>query len=276
MIDISGNTTYFQDKKRRRLITGMVITGMILLFSIVSLLWTPYDVDAMDPTVVFQGPTIRHVFGTDNYGRDIFSRVMAGSGVTFLVALITVIVGMLIGTVIGAVSGYAGGIVDQFLSRVTDILMAFPSVLLALIMISLLGKGDLNIAAALSITMIPRFVRIVRGEIIRNKEKEFVMGARAIGISEIRILFRHVLPCADKAVLSAVGIGFTNAILSEAGMSFLGLGVQPPTPSLGRMLSEAQEFMISAPWYALGTGAWIILMILGFYLISEGIDTEAE
>ena len=155
--------------------------------------------------------------------------------------------------------------------RINDILLSFPSVLLALIFISFLGRGTYNVILALGVLFIPSFARIVRSEVIRFKSQEFVKSAQVMGVSNLRIIFVHIIPNTRVSMLTSVAIGFNNAVLAEASMSYLGLGVQPPTPSLGRMLSEAQGYIVSAPWYAICTGIVIVLIILGFSLISEGL-----
>ncbi len=253
------------------LIIGMVITGVVLFMALLSFFWTPYDPTAMDAALKNQAPSFAHIFGTDNFGRDIFSRVMSGTGTTCLVALCTVGMGGCIGTVVGAVTGYYGGWLDEIIMRLNDSLLAFPSVLLALICISILGPGKYNMVIALGILFVPSFARIVRGEVIRLKELDFVKSARVMGAGKFRIIFVHILPNIKVSLLTCVAIGINNAVLAEASMSYLGLGVQPPTASLGRMISEAQSYLFSAPWYAIFPGLMIVFIILGFGLISEGL-----
>ncbi len=175
---------------------------------------------------------------------------------------------------LGAITGYFGGLLDEVLMRVNDALAAFPSILLALVFISILGGGAYNIILALGIIFIPSFARIVRGEFIRQKELDYIKSARLMGASHFRIMFVHILPNILPALCSAITVGFNNAVLAEAGMSYLGIGVQPPDASLGRMLSEAQGYLFSAPWYALCPGVIIILLILGFSLINEGMGEQ--
>lgn len=266
------------DEGKKKVIIGLALSGVLLLIALTGQFWTPYSPTAMNSSAVMQGPSFTHLMGTDNYGRDVFSRVMAGSGVTFLVAAITVLIGLILGTLLGFVAGYFGGWTDAFLMRLCDVMLSFPSMLFALIMISILGKGKgiENIIIALGVLFIPSFTRIARSEMIRLKSQDFVLGARALGVKTGRILFVHILPNAMHSLLTSVAIGFNNAVLAEAGMSYLGLGVQPPTASLGRMIAEAQDFLFTAPWYSFGAGFWIILMILGFSLISEGLKGMQE
>jgi peptide/nickel transport system permease protein len=197
--------------------------------------------------------------------------VMKGAGTTFLVALGTVLIGTVFGVLIGAFTGYFGGTIDEILMRIIDAVFAFPSILLALVFISLLGTGTYQVVIALGIAFIPSFSRIVRSEFLKYKNMDYVKNARLQGASHLRIMFVHILPNTVSVLLSSIMIGFNNAVLAEAGMSFLGIGVQPPAPSLGRMLSEAQSFLFRVPNYALGPGCAIILMVLGFSLLSDGL-----
>lgn len=256
-------------KKNYNLILGGIITGVMLLFILIGFFWTPYDPEAMDATQKFAGISLQHPFGCDNFGRDILSRVMKGAGTTFLVALGTVLIGTSAGIVIGAFTGYFGGIIDEVLMRIIDAIFAFPSILLALVFISLLGTGTGQVVIALGIAFIPSFSRIVRSEFLKYKNMDYVKNARLQGASHLRIMFVHILPNTVGVLLSSVMIGFNNAVLAEAGMSYLGIGVQPPEPSLGRMLSEAQSFLSRVPNYALAPGIVIILMVLGFSLLGD-------
>ena len=199
---------------------------------------------------------------------------MKGVGTTFLVALGTVLIGTAFGVLIGAFTGYFGGTIDEILMRIIDAVFAFPSILLALVFISLLGPGTYQVVIALGIAFIPSFSRIVRSEFLKYKNMDYVKNARLQGASHLRIMFVHILPNTVSVLLSSIMIGFNNAVLAEAGMSFLGIGVQPPAPSLGRMLSEAQSFLFRVPNYALGPGCAIILMVLGFSLLSDGLKKE--
>lgn len=260
-------------KKKRNwnLILGLSLTLFFLAAAILGQFWTPYPPTQMDALQVNLAPCPAHPMGTDNFGRDILSRVMNGSGNTFFVAVCTVLIGGVIGTAAGALTGYYGGFLDNALMRVSDIILSFPSVLLALLFISLMGPGKYNIILALGILFIPVFARIVRSEVIRCRELDFVKSARVMGVGNLRIIFVHILPNASVSILTTAAIAFNNAVLSEAGMSYLGLGVQPPEPSLGRMLSEAQSYLFGTPWYAIFPGAAIILIILGFSMTGEGL-----
>lgn len=260
-------------KKKRNwnLRVGLVLTLFFLAAAIVGQFWTPYSPTQMDPLSVNLAPCLSHPMGTDNFGRDILSRVINGSGSTFFVAVCTVLIGGIAGTAAGALTGYYGGFLDNVLMRAGDMILSFPSVLLALIFISLLGPGKYNIILALGIIFIPVFARMVRSEVLRCRELDFVKSAKVMGVGNLRIIFVHILPNASVSILTTAAVAFNNAVLSEAGMSYLGLGVQPPEASLGRMLSEAQAYLFSTPWYAIFPGIVIILIILGFSMIGEGL-----
>lgn len=260
-------------KKVRRinLILGIIITGIMLSFVVIGIFNTPFDPTKMNGRLKCVEPSITHLFGTDNFGRDVLSRVMVGSKNTIIVALVTVAIGSIVGIIVGIISGYKGGIVDSVLMRLNDSLTAFPSILVALLFISVSGANMKNLMLALGIVFIPSFTRIVRSEVIKNKNQEYVKAAEAQGVGTLRIIFRHILPNSMDTILSAVAIGFTNAVLAESSMSYLGLGITPPTPSLGKMLSEAQTYLFKAPWMAIAPGVFIVLVALGASLMSEGI-----
>lgn len=258
-------------KHNYSLIIGLILTGIILIITIIGQFWTPYDITGMNSMLKNQAPSLAHLMGTDNFGRDVFSRVMNGCGTTFFVALCTVGIGAVCGIIIGSLTGFYGGIVDEIVMRINDVVISFPSVLLVLIFVSFIGTGKYKIIWALGVAFIPSFSRIVRSEVIRYKSQEFVKSAKVMGAGNLRIIFVHILPNTVVSLLTAAAIGFNNAVLAEASMSYLGLGVQPPDPSLGRMLSEAQAHIFNAPWYALWPGVVIVLIILGFSLISEGL-----
>jgi len=261
--------------KNFNFIMGVILTGLVVLIAIIGCFYTPYDPDAMDAVAKNSGISMDHWMGCDNFGRDIFSRIMEGIRNTFLISLFTVAIGTIVGVLIGAVTGYFGGWLDEILMRINDALFAFPSVLLALVVISLLGTGMFRVTLALGIAFIPSFARIVRSEIKKQVTQDYVESAKLMGAGNFRIIFVHILPNILPVLLSSIMIGFNNAVLAEAGLSYLGIGVQPPDASLGRMLSEAQSFLFSMPWYALFPGTVIVIMVLGFALMAEGI-TQAQ
>lgn len=264
-LNISGKS------KNWNLRLGVFLVSLITIFVVVGLFWTPYEPTAMSAALKNKPPSLAHPFGTDYMGRDILSRVMDGAGTTFFIGVATVFIGLIFGTLVGAFTGYYGGIVDEILMRLNDTLTSMPSILLALVFVSIIGTGKYNIIIALGIIFIPSFARVVRSEYLVQKEMDYVRNAKLMGASDLRIMFVHILPNTRPILLSTITIGLNNAILAEAGMSYLSLGVQPPDASLGRMLSEAQAYLLSAPWFALAPGLMIVLTVLGFSLISENL-----
>jgi peptide/nickel transport system permease protein len=253
---------------------GFIIICFILLITLIGIIYTPYDPNKMNTVIRFMPPSLGHPLGTDNFGRDILSRIMSGSKFTLIVATFTVFIGTVIGSFLGLLAGYVGGIIDEIVMRINDALTSFPGVLLALVLVSVTGQNKYSLIIALGIIFIPSYARIVRSETLRLRNQEFVSSAKLFGASPLRIMLKHILPNVYPSLLPAITIGFSNAILAEASMSYLGFGIQPPDPSLGRMLSEAQSYMISAPWYALAPGIFIILIVFGINLIAEGIGKE--
>jgi len=260
------------DHRNGCFLAGCIITGILLALILLGAVWTPYDPTAMMTGPKLDGPSFAHLFGTDNFGRDIFSRVLKGAGVTALVAVGTVVIGAVCGTLIGALTGYFGGAVDELLMRFNDTITAFPSILLALVCVTVFGSGKYQVLLVLGIVFIPSFARIARTAFSSLRDANFVQSARLMGATPARILFVHILPNTLHVLLPAVTIGFNNAVLAEASMSFLGLCGQPPDASLGALLSEAQGMMASAPWYALCAGGVIVGLIFGVGLIGEGLQ----
>ncbi|MBD5528426.1 MAG: ABC transporter permease [Lachnospiraceae bacterium] len=248
------------------------MTGLVVFLGVLGIFWTPHSTTAMSAAERFVAPSVRHLFGTDNFGRDIFSRVMKGIGTTILISTLVVAISGAAGILVGALTGYFGGIVDEIVMRITDAINGFPSILLALVVISVMGTGQRNLVISLGIVFMPSYIRIVRSEFIRLRDADYISRARLMGVGRGRILFVHILPNIFSTFWVSVMIGFNNAILAESGMSYLGIGVQPPQASLGKMLSDAQGYLTTAPWYALAPGLTIVWIVLGFSLLSEGIQ----
>ncbi|MDR2397853.1 MAG: ABC transporter permease [Spirochaetaceae bacterium] len=248
-------------------VLGLVVVGMGGL----SLFYTPYDYNQMAPAERFIPPGWQHLMGTDNFGRDVFSRIMTGAQYTLLVSIGTVLGSLLIGASLGLISGYRGGLLDEMLMRLMDTLSSFPGILVALMMVSLMDNKPHTLMIALLILFIPSYVRIMRSGVLACKHRDFVKTAALMGASHCRIIFVHILPNLTHSLFSATVLGLSNAILAEATMSYLGLGIQPPIPSWGRMLSESQSFLFNAPWCALSPGLMIMLTVVAFHSIGEAI-----
>ncbi|MBE6963645.1 MAG: ABC transporter permease [Ruminococcaceae bacterium] len=256
---------------------GLFLTAALALLVLVGCFWTPYDPSALMSGPKLQPPTLQHLMGTDKFGRDIFSRVLKGTWTTFSIALGTVAVGAVLGTVVGALTGYFGGLVDDALMRINDALTAFPSILLALVVISVAKPNSkFGIIAALGAVFIPSFARVSRTAFAALRDVNYIKSARLMGAGSGRILLVHILPNTMPVLLPAITIGFNNAVLAEASMSYLGIGVTPTDPSLGYMLSEAQGLFTAAPWYALCTGLVLVLLVFGVGLLGEGLQRRGR
>ncbi|MBR1497505.1 MAG: ABC transporter permease [Oscillospiraceae bacterium] len=251
------------------LLAGLLLTGALLLLALVGEFWTPYSVTSTSGPK-FAPPSAEHLLGTDKLGRDIFSRMLRGLGTTLSIALGAVVIGAGLGSLVGAVTGYFGGVADEVLMRLNDALNAFPSLLLALVVISLLGpQNKLNLVLVLGLVFIPSFARVMRAAFATLRDRNYIISARLMGAGSGRIMLVHMLPNTLRVLLPALTIGFNNAVLAEASMSFL--RVTPIETSIGYMLSESQSMFASAPWYALGTGGAIVLLVFGAGLIGEGL-----
>lgn len=253
---------------------GLAVTGFIILLVLISQFYTPYDPNAMNAAERFSPPGFKHLFGTDNFGRDNFSRAITGAKFTLFVAMSTVAIGTLFGIMLGLAAGFFGGAADEAVMRLIDALTSFPGILLALVMVTVLSQGKYTIIIALGILFIPSFTRIVRSSTLQCRNSEFVNSAQVLGASPFRIMLVHILPNIYPQLLSTIIIGLSNAILAESSMSYLGLGIQPPTPSWGRMLFEAQAYLFNAPWNALAPGMMIMITVLGFNYIGEGLRAK--
>ena len=258
-------------KRNINLTAGAVLLGIFLIILLASLLYTPFDPNKMNTQAKFQPPSFQHLLGTDNFGRDILSRVMKGSQTVFFVGFTAVVIGLVTGFTLGAVSGYFGGAADEVIMRLTDAQMAFPAVILALVLITVIGPGGLSTAVALGITAIPRFCRITRACFKQIKELDYIKAAKSRGASALRLIAHHILPNMVSSLIVTATLAFSAAILAEAGLSYLGLGIQPPQPSWGKMLFEAQAYLLTNPWYAFIPGSMITLTVLGLNLLGDGL-----
>ncbi len=252
------------------------MVGLMVLVMVVGFFYMPYDPDAMDTENELQFFSAAHPLGTDQFGRDVLSRIMQGARVSFLVGALTVVFGLVVGGAVGAVAGYYGGKVDEVIMKLIDTQMAFPGVLLALMLIAVFGNSIQNLILALGVMSIPRFARITRSGFIKYRDAEFIRAARSRGAGDGRIIFRHILPNIVPELIVTSSLGFAGAVMSEAGLSYLGLGIQPPTPSFGKMLSEAQGEILQAGWYVLVPAAAITLLVMGFNLIGDALQEVTQ
>ncbi|MER8386349.1 ABC transporter permease [Mesorhizobium sp. M1428] len=257
--------------KNRSFLTGFVITTLVAAVAIISFLWTPYDVTRLVISDKTQAPSLAHWFGTDHFGRDILSMIMVGARNSIAVALVAVGIGMGIGVPLGAFAAARGGFVDDVLMRLNDLVFAFPALLSAIMITAIFGPGAFNAIIAIGIFNIPVFARVARAGALAIWPREFILAARASGKSRTLISIEHVLPNIATLLLVQGTIQFALGILAEAGLSYVGLGTQPPMPSWGRMLFDAQTRMVVAPWMAIFPGMAIVVTVLGLNLLGDGI-----
>jgi peptide/nickel transport system permease protein len=255
---------------------GAVIVVVGVAAAIVGPFLTHVDPATQDLALRLAGPTSAHPFGLDELGRDILSRVLAGARISFLVGLTVVSVSSIIGTFLGTVAGYFGGVVDDVIGRVIDVLLAFPGLLLAIALVAVLGPSLGNVLFALTVIGWVGYARLVRGQVLRAREFEYVQAARALGAPTARILWRHVVPTALPAVVVQATLGMAAAIIGEAALSFLGLGVQPPTPSWGTMLNGGRAHLLDAPHLTIFPGLAIAVLVLGFNFLGDGLRDATD
>ena len=256
----------------RNMVLGAILSSLVVIAALASFVWTPYDVAAMDIPAKLQGPSLTHWFGTDHFGRDIFSMIMVGARTSIAVALIAVGIGMALGVPLGlAAAARKDSWLDELIMRGNDLVFAFPSLVIAILITAVFGPGAVNAIAAIGIFNIPVFARITRGAALSLWEREFIMAARVSGKSQTRISFEHILPNVLNLLIVQGTIQFSLGILAEAGLSYVGLGAQPPVPSWGRMLADAQTMVSLAPHIALIPGLAIVLTVLGLNLLGDGL-----
>lgn len=250
---------------------GAIIIGAYLLMMIVAPLVSPYDPYDISLEDKLTPPSIEHWMGTDDKGRDIFSRILYGSRLSIGVGFASVLFGAFFGISLGLIAGYYGKWVDTIVSRILDVMLAFPGILLALAIISALGPGLINVTIAVGVFSIPLFARIVRGSTMEVKKLEYIDAIRTIGANDFTIIFKHILPNVLSPIIVQGSMRLATAILSAAGLSFLGLGAQPPSPEWGAMLSSGRDFLFSAPYMAIFPGLMISILVLGFNLFGDGL-----
>ena len=255
----------------RSLTIGATVTLVLVAMALVSYVWTPYSPTAMNFRDKLQGPSLAHWFGTDNFGRDILSMIMVGARNSISVSIVAVLVGAGIGVPLGAWAAARGGWVDGLVMRTSDLAFAFPALLTAVIITAIFGPGATNAMIAIGIFNIPVFARVTRGASMGLWKREYVQAARCAGRGDVAITLLHILPNINHVLLVQVTIQFALAIVAEAGLSYVGLGTQPPMPSWGKMLNDAQTFIYQAPWLAIFPGLAITFAVLGLNLLGDGL-----
>ncbi len=257
-------------------LVGALIVGVVVAAAIAGPWLVPFDPAAQELALRLEGPSWLHWLGLDELGRDILARVLTGARVSLLVGLVVVSVSASIGAALGAIAGYYGGVIDEVVSRVMDVLLAFPGLLLAIAVVAVLGPSLANVVLALALIGWVGYARVVRAQVLQAREFEYVAAARAIGADTPRILIRHILPAAFPALSVQATLGMGGAILSEAALSFLGLGVQPPTPSWGAMINYGRAHVLDAPHLTVFPGLAIAAVVLGLNLLGDSLRTRFD
>lgn len=251
---------------------GAVLAGAALLLVLISFVWVPYDPTAIIVEQRLLPPSSAHWLGTDQLGRDVFSMIMVGARTSLAVALVAVGIGMALGVPLGLLAAAVGGILDEIVMRTNDMIFAFPALLLAILITSVLGPSAINAIIAIGIFNVPVFARLTRGAALSLWRREFVLAARLAGKGPLLISLEHILPNLAPVLIVQATIQFSLGIIAEAALSYVGLGAQPPQPSWGRMLAESQTFVALAPWLALAPGAAIFVLVLGLNLLGDGLN----
>jgi peptide/nickel transport system permease protein len=257
-------------------VAGAIIVTVVVVAALAAPVVLPWDPAYQDLPNRLQGPSWQHWFGLDELGRDILARVLLGARVSLMVGIVVVGVSSVVGMAVGGVSGYYGGRIDQIIGRIMDVLMAFPGMLLAIALVAVLGPSLLNVVLALAVIGWVGYARLVRGQVLRAREFEYVTAAKTLGAGTLRILTRHVLPSAVAPLLVQATLGMAGAILSEAALSFLGLGVQPPTPSWGTMINGGRVHLLDAPHLTVFPGLLLALVVLGFNFLGDGLRDSID
>ncbi|MFW6273699.1 MAG: nickel transporter permease [Halanaerobium sp.] len=257
--------------KSRTAIIGIII---IILFTLIALFAphiSPYDPMEQNFIKSFRPPSSEHFLGTDEFGRDVFSRIIYGARISLQIGFVAVFISLIVGVLLGLIAGYYGSWIDMIIMRLMDLMLSFPYILLALVIMSILGPGIYNAMVAIGIVYVPQYARIVRSSVLSVKKMEYVMAARALGANDIRIILKHIFLNSMAPIIIQTTLSIGRAIINAAGLSFLGLGAQPPTPEWGAMLSNGQDFLRNAPWIATFPGIAIALLVLGFNLVGDGL-----
>jgi peptide/nickel transport system permease protein len=250
---------------------GLCIVTFFVLVALFAPLLTKHDPIKQNLRTALQPPSSQHIMGTDDFGRDMWSRLVYGSRISLQVGLVSVVIAGSVGVTLGLMAGYFGGITDTLISRFIDFKLAFPGILLALTIVAVLGPGLMNVMVAVGISAIPAYVRVARSVALSTREMDYVVAAHAMGGSHLRVIFRHILPSVIPSVIVLATLGIAGAILTAAALSFLGLGAQPPTPEWGAMLASGRKFMRQAWWVATFPGVAIMFLVLGINLLGDGL-----
>ena len=268
----NANNAWHKLARNKTALVGFFIVAFMVILAVFAPLIAPYDPNAINPVLPFKGiGTPGHLFGTDDLGRDILSRIIYGSRVSISIGIVAQIIASIVGVTLGSLAGYYGGWIDSLISRVMEIFQAFPDLIFAMAIMTFMGKGVLNLFIALGLLTWVRTARMIRGSVMQLKEKEYVEAARACGASTYWIIMKELVPNCLSTIIVLVTLGIPNAIMYEASLSFLGIGIQPPTPSWGNMISAAQTFISYRPVYSIMPGVAIMITVIAFNIFGDGL-----
>jgi len=257
--------------KNKAALAGFTIIMILIIVAIFAPLIAPYEYDAQNLKFFLRPPSKEHLLGTDEFGRDVFSRIVYGSRISLQIGFIAVGISLLIGTILGALAGYYGGVIDYVITGITDIALSFPTILLAIAFVAALGPSLVNVMIAVALVSWCGYCRLVRAEFLSLREQEFVEAAVVLGMDDKRIIFNHILPNSAAPIIVMTTLEFPKAIIVESTLSFLGIGVQPPTPSWGSILSSGKFFLYEAPWISIVPGFMIMIVVMGFNLFGDAL-----
>ncbi len=261
---------------KKYIAAGTILISIVVIFYIIGMIWTPYGINETDASSKLMAPCAAHLYGKDNFGRDVFSRCLSAARYTLLVSFAGVAVALVLGTLAGLAAGFFGGWRDKAIMALSNSIMCFPGILLALVAVAVFGPSLYNVILALGLVFAPTFARVYRTGTIEVLSRDYILQAKVMGVKPHRIMYVHILPNLIPQVLPAVITGLANMTLFESGMSYLGLGVQPPAASYGKMLADSQSYMTTAPWLIIFPTLMLIFYILGLYFLSEGIRTSVK
>ena len=258
--------------KNKNFVIGFILIAILVTITLISMFYTPYSPTQIDSNAQMMSPSVKHPGGTDRLGRDMLSRTMVAGQTAFSIGIISVASAMILGVLLGLIAGYFQGFVGNIIMRVTDAFKAIPGLLFAMMISAVFGKSFISTTVAITLILIPSFIRITRANVLKVKSVEYIEWTSLIGLKPFRVMIIHILPNIISSIIITASMGFADAVLIEASLSYLGLGIQPPDPSWGQMLSEGQGFIMTAPWLVLLPGTMITLLVLGFNLLGDGLS----
>jgi peptide/nickel transport system permease protein len=273
---MSASTTLQRSLRSGGLVTGAVIVVVMIALACAAPLVAPYDPNAQDVLSVLADPSAAHWFGTDQFGRDVLSRVLFGARISLYVGFVSTLAGVAIGTAIGVVSGYYGGIVDRLIVAATDVLLSFPQLIMGLLLVAVLGASLTNLIIAIAVTAVPAFIRMARGSTLSMRERDFVDACKALGYGDLRIMFVHVLPNILDEIVVMASLWLASAIRTESTLAFIGLSVPPPTATWGGVVRDGFDNLLDAPWLAVFPSLAILAVMIGLNLMGDGLRDASD